>query len=341
MRPVLFVTNHAPPDRLGAFQALHARTPIELALFGGRSKHATEGVADPGVPHRHVSQREIGPIVRDGRYGAVVASAVGRRALPAAWLAARRSGTPFVLWTGLWSQPISPAHVASYPLMSAIYHSAGAIATYGPHVSAYVRVRGARGPVIEAPQAVDAAFWSDPVPRAHDRFTAVFVGRPGREKGLDTLAQAWLACGLAQGGGELVLVGVDGPDGSGMRHVGHQSPTKVRNFLGTADVLVVPSVRTRMFREPWGLVVNEAMHQSIPVIASNQTGAAAGGLVRHERNGLVVEAGDPSALGAALRRLRDDAPLRDRLGAQGKIDVSSYTFDAWADAMDRAITEAC
>ena len=44
-RPVLLVTNVVAPDRVGAFQALHARENLELALFGGRSHHATGGVA--------------------------------------------------------------------------------------------------------------------------------------------------------------------------------------------------------------------------------------------------------------------------------------------------------
>jgi glycosyltransferase involved in cell wall biosynthesis len=338
--PVLVVTNHAPPERVGAFQALHARQQIELALFGGRSQHATAGVADPGVPHRHIAQREIGRLIADGNYTAVVASAVGRLALPAAWLAARRSQTPFVLWTGLWAHPISPAHVASYPLMRAIYRTADAIATYGPHVSAYVRSQGARGTVVEAPQSVDAAFWTADVPREHDRFAAVFVGRPVRAKGLEVLMHAWRRGGFEERG-VLTLVGVDGHDEPGVRRVGHQSAPQVRNFLGSSDVLVLPSVRTRTFREPWGLVANEAMHQSIPVIASDQTGVAAGGLVRHERNGLVVAAGDADALTGALRRLADDAPLRQTLGAQARADVAPYTFDAWAQGMARAIAEAC
>jgi glycosyltransferase involved in cell wall biosynthesis len=83
------------------------------------------------------------------------------------------------------------------------------------------------------------------------------------------------------------------------------------------------------------------MHQSLPVIASDQTGAAAGGLVRHGRNGLVFKAGDADALGAALVRLRDDPDLRRRLGAQARDDVAPYTPDAWAEAMDRAVAEAC
>ncbi len=60
-RPVLFVTNHVPPDRVGAFQALHEAEGIELALFGGRLHHATAGVRDPGVPHspHHASAKPI------------------------------------------------------------------------------------------------------------------------------------------------------------------------------------------------------------------------------------------------------------------------------------------
>ena len=42
-KPVLFVTGHAPTYRVGAFARLHEREGIELALFGGRSKHGGEG----------------------------------------------------------------------------------------------------------------------------------------------------------------------------------------------------------------------------------------------------------------------------------------------------------
>ena len=85
------------------------------------------------------------------------------------------------------------------------------------------------------------------------------------------------------------------------------APVELRNLYAAADVLVLPSIPTRTFREPWGLVVNEAMNQGLPVIASDAVGAAAGGLVRDGRNGLVVPAGDSAALAGALRRLADDA----------------------------------
>jgi glycosyltransferase involved in cell wall biosynthesis len=340
VKPVLFVTNHVPPDRAGAFRALHEREDVELALFGGRSHHATQGVGDPGVPHRHITQRHVHALAGSGDYRAVVCGTAGRTALPAAWRGARKAKVPFLLWSALWAQPLSPAHLLSAPLMLALYRDADAVVTYGPHVSGYVRARGARN-VHEAPQAVDNAFWSDGA-REHTNagrpFTALFVGRDAREKGVSILLSAWKETGLGDQA-SLVLVGAghEAHAGDGVGAVGPRPPEQVRNFYAQASVAVMASVPSRTFREPWGLVANEAMNQHLPVIATDATGAAAGGLVRHERNGLVVPAGDPGALSAALRRLHADEPLRRQLGDNAARDVAAYTFDAWAAGFTAAL----
>lgn len=344
MRPVLFVTNHVPPERVGAFAELHRRLPIELAIFGGRSIHATAGVQEPGVPHRHVEQRAVARLAASGRYSAVVCGTAGRIALPAAWQGARARRTPFVLWSALWAHPRTPAHVAAgAPLMAALYRSADAVVAYGPHVAAFAKARGARNIHI-APQAVDNAFWGEPVPaRRTAPFVAGFLGRPSRGKGATVLLDAWRQSGLGASAAALVLVGVGtgpprNPAGGAVVFVGPQPAEEVRNFLAAADVLVIPSVRTRSFREPWGLAANEAMNQSTPIIASDEVGAVAGGLVRHERNGLVVPAGDAPALAAALRRLHDDRELRAQLAANARRDVAAYTHQAWATGFETAIT---
>ncbi|MBJ7329744.1 MAG: glycosyltransferase family 4 protein [Solirubrobacteraceae bacterium] len=347
-KPALIVTNHVPPDRVGAFQALHARTPIELALYGGRSTHATEGVDDPGVPLRRIDQRQVHALAASGRHSAVLAGTTGRVALPAAWRGARRAGIPFVLWTALWAHPRTPAHLPGALLLRAIYRDADAVVTYGPHVSEFVRARGARR-VFEAPQAVDVDFWSSPVqpvrPAGPDVFTVTFVGRAVREKGLWVLEEAWRESGLSTPLAALVLVGVEPGEtllgaGGAVTALGTQPPENVRNSLAGSDVLVVPSVATRRFREPWGLVVNEGMHASCAVIASDEVGAAAGGLVQHDQTGLVVPAGNPHALATALHRLHADAPLRARLAAAGHAAAAAYTFDAWADGMAQALAAA-
>ena len=325
-RPVLFVTNHAPPYRVPAFAALHAREDVVFALVGGEVRHGGGG----GVTHvcetivtRRLAQRDVFAEAASGRYRAVVAGISGRVALPAAYAGARRARVPFVLWATIWAHPRTAAHALSYLPLRHVYRHADAIATYGPHVSAYVRRKGARGPVVVAPQAVDDRFWAAPAghPARQTPYQAVFVGRMEGEKGLAVLTSAWRASGLRAPAAALVLVGggrFRAPSSAtgAVRAVGPQPPEQVRNSYAGSDVVVAPSVPTRDFLEPWGLVVNEAFHQGRPVIATTAVGAVAGGLVRHERNGLVVPPGDVPALAAALRRLHDDPELRARLGAR-------------------------
>ena len=324
---ILLVTSEVPPDRVAAFRALAERVPLTVARFGGTRRHATAGVADPGVPVRDVRERDVYGLARDA--DAVIAGTVGRVALPAAYAGARRGGAPFVLWTALWAHPRTPAHLASLPLLRLLYRRADAVATYGEHVSRYVRARGARS-VHVAPQAVDPAFWAAGVPERREEgpFSALFVGRDAPEKGLHVLREAWDRAQIADG--RLEVVGADRV----------ASPEEVRNSMDAASVLVIPSIVTRDFREPWALVANEAMHRGLPVIATDAVGAAAGGLVRHEHSGLVVPQGDAELLAAALRRLARDPALRRALGRQGAREAAAYTPSAWAGGMLSALRSA-
>jgi glycosyltransferase involved in cell wall biosynthesis len=433
-RPVLFVTGHAPFDRVGAFARLHERENVEFALFGGRSRHggiaagAGRGGAHesrspseprasskpmpsgehslPGerplysdlpFPHRHVHQREVAALAASECYRAVVCSTGGRVALPGAWAGARWGGggrggrVPLILWTSLWAHPRSVAHAFSYPALARLYRSADAVVTYGPHVSAYVAARGARN-VYVAAQSVDNDFWGSPDaappgprarpegptdaaptdPRAWPENPAdavplgaspwpaganvkfLFAGRPSREKGIRVLIEAWSASGLGAPAAALVLVGVGScppwvPAGGAVRPsaggtpqrdvvcLDPVGPMRLRDLYAAADALVVPSIATRTFREPWGLVINEAMNRHLPVIASDAVGAVAGGLVRDGHNGLVFPAGNTAALAHALRRLAADPALRGRLGAAGARDVAAFSHDAWAAGFSQAL----
>ncbi len=399
-KPVLFVTGHAPFDRVGAFARLHELEGVEFALFGGPSQHGgaasqhqrvgsgvsaredsptgsgvsaredsptgsgvsarEDSPTGSGVsaredeeafpfPHRRVRQHELVALAASRRYRAVVVSTGGRIALPAAWAGARRAGVPVVLWSALWAHPRTAAHAFSYLALRRLYRSAEALVVYGSHVEAYVRARGARNVHI-APQSVDNEFWSHPLTNPGPSETAVkflFAGRPVREKGLGVLIEAWSDSGLQAPSAALVLVGAGsippwvpagGAVGSEVVFVNPVPPVQLRDtYYAAADVLVVPSIPTRTFREPWGLVVNEAMNRKLPVIASDAVGAVAGGLVRDGHNGLVVPAGDAHALAGAMRRLAGDARLRVRLGAAGERDVQAYTHDAWAQGFVRAL----
>ena len=348
MKPVLFVTNHAPSFRTGAFAALHEAEDVVFALVGGGVRHGgTIDGAELPFPVIRPSQRAVARLAASGRFRAVVAGLSGRVALPAAYLGARAARVPFVLWATIWRHPRTAAHALSYLPLRHIYRHADAIATYGPHVSAYVHAKGAGDAVFEAPQSVDDAFWGAPaVPTRQAPFQVMFAGRLEGEKGLPVLLSAWRSSGLPAPAVALLTVG-DGPFRA--RAVatgafcppGPIAPEGVRSFYAGSDVVVVPSVPTRDFLEPWGLVVNEAFDQGVAVIASTAVGAAAGGLVRHEQTGLVVPAGDADALAGALRRLHDDPELRARLGAAGRAAVAQgYSHADWAAGMSRALAAA-
>ena len=194
-------------------------------------------------------------------------------------------------------------------------------------MTAYARRLGARA-VAVAPQAVDNAFWATPVAaaRASGRSRPCSWGATYPRRGWRCSARPGSGARL----GDARLEVVEGA-----------SPEQVRNSYAAADVLVIPSIATRHFLEPWGLVANEAMNQRLPIIATDAVGAAAGGLVRDGRNGLVVAAGDPDALARRpAHACRPIPALRARLGAQGAQDVAAYTHAAWADAFANALRGA-
>ena len=348
MKPVLFVTNHAPAFRIGAFAALHEAEDVVFALVGGGLRHGGALAAgEPPFPVIRPPERAVARLAASGRFRAVVAGLSGRVALPGAYLGARAARIPFVLWATIWRHPRTAAHALSYLPLRHIYRDADAIATYGPHVSRYVRAKGAQGAVVEAPQSVDGAFWGAPAaPRRYAPFQAMFAGRLEGEKGLPVLLRAWRASGLPASEVALLMVG-DGPFRAravatgALCPGGALGPEQVRSLYAGSDVVVLPSIQTRDFLEPWGLIVNEAFHQGVPVIATTAVGAAAGGLVRDGRTGLVVPAGDAGALAAALRRLHDDPALRARLGAAAHAAVAEgHSHADWAAGMSRALAAA-
>jgi glycosyltransferase involved in cell wall biosynthesis len=102
----------------------------------------------------------------------------------------------------------------------------------------------------------------------------------------------------------------------------------------------VPSVPTPRFKEPWGLVCNEAFEQGRTVIATTAVGAAAGGLVRDGETGLVIAPDDSRQLAAAIDTLLGDEPLRRRLGTAARAAVQPFTYDAMAAGVEAALTSA-
>ena len=101
---------------------------------------------------------------------------------------------------------------------------------------------------------------------------------------------------------------------------GFQNQTDIPRFFALADVFVLPSVH-----EPWGLVVNEALCFGLPVVISDQVGAA-GDLVRENVNGFIYEAANSAALAEKLDKILSDKELQSRMGEASKSLIEKWSF---------------
>jgi len=122
---------------------------------------------------------------------------------------------------------------------------------------------------------------------------------------------------LAQAPGRVILTGFIPP------------PDMPRAYL-LGDVFAGPS----QIEEGLGLVFLEAAAAGLPIIATRQGGIPE--VVRDNFNGLLLrQADDAAELAEKIIRLLNDAPLRQRLGAQGRDRVrADFTWEKIAGAME-------
>jgi glycosyltransferase involved in cell wall biosynthesis len=311
---IALLTTYLAGYRIPLYQLLAERHGVEVLCYGRGERYAPSWFRDldrqlaaAPFPARRIS----GPLEAfevGASYEAVIAPFAGGAILPAAYAGARGHGRPFVLWASVWAQPRSLAHAVALPVTRHIYRHADAVVAYGEHVRRFVAsIRGRDSDVFVAAQSVEPLFANDVPDHQVGRFRALhglgggplvlYVGRLIAEKGVSVLLDAWARVSTPA---TLVLIG-DGPlavrarSTPGARLLGPLPRAELPAAYAASELVVLASLPTPRFREPWGLVCNEAMHQGRPVIASDSVGAVAGGLVVDGKTGLVV----PSRRGRA------------------------------------------
>lgn len=101
----------------------------------------------------------------------------------------------------------------------------------------------------------------------------------------------------------------------------------VRALMAALDVLLVPS-----WQEPFGRSLIEAMALQVPVIATAVGGPAE--IIRDGHEGLLIQPRSPVALAGAIRRLVEDAHLRQAMGRAGRERVEqAFSADRHAAAV--------
>jgi glycosyltransferase involved in cell wall biosynthesis len=150
------------------------------------------------------------------------------------------------------------------------------------------------------------------VTKRKERTEVIFVGQLIRRKGLDILLEALKPLFAEFRDLHLTVVGA-GEDLPALRALIREAGIEERVSL--AGVLPADQVQTRVTAaqvlvlpsrwDGWGMVINEALSNGVPVIASDQCGAA--DLIRQGVNGYVFRSEDLEDLRGCLRRFLDKA----------------------------------
>lgn len=172
------------------------------------------------------------------------------------------------------------------------------------------------------------------------RFVVAYVGRLAPEKDIPTLFYAAQRLSAHRYPITVTVVG-SGPLELELRKVARELNIQVdfEGFLQDlqlselytcADVFVLPSLN-----EPWGLVVNEAMEFSLPIILSDRVGAQC--LLSPGRNGFLFPAGNADELARVLLMLARDEKLRQTMGDASRATVENETIANWAQQVIDAV----
>jgi glycosyltransferase involved in cell wall biosynthesis len=110
--------------------------------------------------------------------------------------------------------------------------------------------------------------------------------------------------------------------GDQLRYFGFLPYNKVLQFYQMADIVISPSI----WPEPLSRVIIEAMALGRPIIATNVGGTPE--IITQEKNGILIEPGNPIEIENALIRLINDPNLRSHLGLEGRKTIEKHYNEA-------------
>lgn len=356
---IAFVTNICPHYRVKTFETLARYFDVDYYFFSAgdeRYWQRQHGARSGAFRHEYLWGVEVGgtrftptlPIeLWHGNYDVTIKCILGRFALPVTYLVTRLKRKPFILWTGIWMRLQTPSHRLFFPLTRYIYHHSDAIVVYGEHVKRYLVNEGVlKERIFVAAHAVDNEVYNCQISEqevsalrrrlgiAIGQKVVLYLGRLEAVKGLTYLLDAFAS--LHRDDAVLVIAGTGSEQPhleelartngifQRVRFTGYVQPEDSVRYYALAWVYVLPSITTPVFKEPWGLVVNEAFNQGVPVIATDAVGAAAGGLVQDGVNGCIVPERDTEAIAKSLRLILDNPALRQQMSENAKRKIEYW-----------------
>ena len=112
---------------------------------------------------------------------------------------------------------------------------------------------------------------------------------------------------------------------------GFKNADEIGRYYAAADAFVLPSEF-----ETWGLVVNEAMVHSLPIVASDRCGCAID-LVEDGATGYRFPAGDSVALADRIARVFQDEAQRRAMGKRARAVIDRWSYAEVESGLRRAL----
>jgi glycosyltransferase involved in cell wall biosynthesis len=358
---VTLVTPLAAPYRLASFEALAARREIALTVVfllrqdprwpWGEPTEALKFAHEFLNPHKGSTISIIGALKRS-RPDVVIVGGWDRIAYLTCFAMQPFSSFDVVLWSESTTIDSRRSSYLRTKVKRTVVARSAATMVPGTAAAEFAKALGAKK-IAVARNAVglpDSASLhhlvestgNDPLfSNGRDCPTALYVGRLSNEKGVDVLLEAWSKV-QHRIEAQLVIVG-SGPEEPALRRMeaslGLQAvrwipflpPSQLDQWYRSADVLILPSRS-----EPWGFVINEAMGEGLPVIASEVCGAARD-LIKDGVTGWTVPREDSDALADRMVEVLTDGSLRANVAMAATAVISEYTPDSWASSVSALV----
>jgi len=263
----------------------------------------------------------------------------------------------FVLWSGSTLNSSKSRKFWINLAKKKIIISCDAYVSYGSKATEYLLYYGAEErKIVTAFNTVDVNYWMRKCDElcSHERVlklrksfpssNILFVGQLIPRKGVGILLDAFKKLqnmhGMKKVG--LIIVG-DGTERKQYEQhcstfnvknvffVGYKQQEEIIDYFLISNIFVLPS-----FSEVWGLVVNEAMACGLPIICSQQAGAARD-LVRNGLNGYQYDPKNGEELKEKLKLILSKEELRKKMAQMSREIIKSYTIEKYAQNLLKAI----
>lgn len=367
---IALVHNIISPYRINLFERVSSSPDLDLTVFYLSESYSERKwkINKDGNYKNHILKGfslELGNIIVDIKPSifkdlirhdpdVIILGGISDPSMMLAYIFAKLRGKKTIIWSEGTSSATSLLGKLVTPLTKVLVRNSDSMIVPGNVSKDYYSELGATS-IFIAPNAVDYDFFSErKAITKKDELKGrlglikhrylLFVGQLIPRKGVDVLISSYARLRKEGFNVGLVIVG-DGPLHDRLqlrcveeaipdvRFTGWVSDEDKANYYSVCDVFVLPT-----HEDVWGLVINEAMSSSLPVITTLKAGAASDMIV-DGKNGYVIDHPDEIALTNAMRMMmdKDDLSLRMAGEASRHTIEAGFTYDIMASKFANAI----